>query len=132
MLFRNTNESTTPPNGTATTYSPIFESMYSHTTYGQGSIAPLFSLALERGDGGGYIAFGGLPPVNCTHDFAFTPFKGINYYGRHEPDRFYPIQPQGFKLNGVAEITQYRAIVDSGTTPNRLPKDIADQVNAAL
>ena len=131
-LFENTNASTSQPNGTVTTYSPIFESMYSHTTYGQDPIAPLFSLALERGEGGGYIAFGGLPPINFTHNFTFTPFKGINYYGSYDPGRYYPIQLQGFNLNGQAEATDYRAIVDSGTAANRLPQDIADRVNAAL
>ena len=131
-LFDNANTSTAPPNGTVTAYSPVFESMYSHTTYGQDQIAPLFSLALERGDGGGYIAFGGLPPVNFTHDFTFTPFEGMNYYGSHDAGRYYPIQPQGFNLNGLAEATEYTAIVDSGTAPNRLPEDIADRVNGAL
>jgi hypothetical protein len=132
QLFVNTNSSTVPPNGTATPYSPIFENMYNHTVYSHDQIAPFFSLALQRGDLGGYIAFGGLPPVNFTHDFVFTPFQGVNFLGIHDPGRYYPIQPQGFELNGVKETTQYRAIVDSGTTVNRLPPDIADRINAAL
>ena len=126
-LYQNTNATNTPPNGTVTTpYSPVFESMYS-----QGQVSPFFSLALERGDTGGYIAFGGLPPVNFSQDFSFTPFKGVNYFGYYEPDRFYPIQPEGFELNGAKQSTDYRVVVDSGTDVNRLPQDIAEKVNAA-
>ena len=131
-LFENTNASTSPPNGTFTTYSTVFEGMYNPTNDNQTSIAPLFSLAMERSVGGGYIAFGGLPPIKFEHDFVFTPFQGINYFGHHDPGRYYAIQPQGFSLNGSRDATEYTAIIDSGTAVNRLPKDIADRVNAAL
>lgn len=77
-LFENTNAGNAPPNGTVTLYSPIFESMYSPANHHQDRIASFFSLALERGDSGGYIAFGGLPPIDFTDDFVFTPFKGVN------------------------------------------------------
>lgn len=50
-------------------YSPIFQTMYT-----QGLCAPMFSLALERGSGG-YIAFGGLPPVQFDPVFARTPIR---------------------------------------------------------
>ncbi|RFU32941.1 hypothetical protein B7463_g3397, partial [Scytalidium lignicola] len=132
QLFENTNSTTAAPNGTVTPYQTVFENMYSSKAHGGDRIAPFFSLALERGDAGGYIAFGGLPPVNFTRDFIFTPFTGMNYYGHHDSGRYYPIQPQGFELNGAKETTEYRAIVDSGTAANRLPKDIADKVNAAF
>jgi hypothetical protein len=128
-LFENTNATTSSPNGTVTQYSPVFESMY---TNGDDRIPPFFSLALQRGDEGGYVAFGGLPPVTYSHDFTFSPFRGINYYGRQDPGRYYPVQPEGFVLNGVEEGSKYRAIVDSGTAANRLPREIADRVNAAL
>lgn len=131
-LYENTNASTSAPNGTVTPYSPIFESMYEPGCNGEKSIAPLFSLALQRGDDGGYIALGGLPPVASSHEFVFAPFEGMNYYGKYEPDRYYPIQPQGFEFNGVSEGTTYRAIIDSGTAANRLPQSIADRVNSAL
>lgn len=132
QLFENTNATTAAPNGTVTPYSPIFESMYSSSAASAGQIPALFSLALQRGDEGGYIAFGGLPPVTNSPDFTFTPFKGINYYGHHYAERYYPVQPQGLELNGVKESTKYRAIVDSGTAANRLPQEIAERVNAAL
>ncbi len=133
-LYENENASTTPPNGTATPYKTVFESMYSdHAIGNQHSVAPFFSLALERGVEGGYIAFGGLPPIEMSaEDFVFTPFQGLKYLGRERPERYYPIQPRGFELDGVKQATSYRAIVDSGTYALRLPQDLADQVNAAL
>lgn len=56
-------------NTTRIEYSPIFQTMYT-----QGLCAPMFSLALER-DSGGYIAFGGLPPVQFDSVFAKTPIR---------------------------------------------------------
>lgn len=55
-------------------YSPIFESMYT-----QGLTAPLFSLALQRSSDtnklapGGYMSFGGYPPVKFRKTFTSTP-----------------------------------------------------------
>ena len=131
-LFQNTNTTTSPPNGSVTPYNTVFENMYSPSNDTQPSIAPFFSLAFQRGASGGYIAFGGLPPVDFAQEFVFTPFQGLNYFGRHDPTRYYPIQPDGFKLNGANQATKYRAIVDSGTGANRLPQDISDRVNAVL
>ncbi len=130
-LFENTVAMNSPPNGSVTPYSPIVESVFKDTSSDHGPLSLKFSLALERGDAGGYIAFGGLPPVNVNHDFVATPLQGINYLGREDPERYYPIQPDGLNLDGVLETTKYRAIIDSGTGANRLPQDIADRVNAA-
>ena len=128
-LFESTSPSNSAPNGTATTYRTVFEGM---TDSHKDSIAPSFSLALQRGEANGYIAFGGLPPINFTEEFAFAPFEGLSYNGSNNPTAYYPIQPQGFALNGVNESTTYRAIIDSGTYANRLPTVFADRVNAAL
>ena len=130
-LFENTDATNSVPNGSVTTYDTVFERMYTEPRSGQRPIDPVFSLALERGDAGGYIAFGGLPPVNISHDFTATPFKAINYYGKRDPSRYYPIQPDGFHLNGAQHKTSYRVVVDSGTAINRLPLEIVEQVNRA-
>lgn len=105
--------------------------MYTRSETNKNPISKFFSLALQRGLAGGYITFGGLPPLNFVKDFIFTPFRGLNIAGKHIPTAYYPVQPDGFVLNGVAEATKFRAIVDSGTYVNRLPQDIADRINAA-
>ena len=109
-------------------YTTVFESMYNRT----GQIDALFSLALERGPRGGYLAFGGLPPIDFTPDFTTVDFKGINIGGKFRPAYYYPIEPDGFELDGQAFNTSYRVVVDSGTFVCRLPQTVADQFNAAL
>lgn len=130
-LYKNTDKEHSPPNGTATPYRTVFEGMYEGSCDKE-NIPPVFSLALQRGETGGYIAFGGLPPVEFEPNFVFTPFRGLNYYGQFHRHRYYPIRPDGFRLNGKKTATKYRAIVDSGTGINRLPPKIADEFNAAL
>lgn len=49
-------------------YDPIMTSMIK-----QGSIEPMFSLVLDRDSNDGYLALGGLPPVNRTGTFSTTP-----------------------------------------------------------
>lgn len=48
-------------------YDPIMTTMVK-----QGLIEPMFSLVLDRDSGNGYLALGGLPPVNHTGTFATT------------------------------------------------------------
>lgn len=50
-------------------YNPLFTNMYT-----EGQVAPLFSLALDR-TGGGYLAIGGLPPVDYIPIFSSSPFQ---------------------------------------------------------
>ena len=57
-------------------YDPIFTSMYK-----QGLTNATFSLAIERGSAGGYIAFGGLPPVSFTQSFTSTPIQTLSISG---------------------------------------------------
>lgn len=54
-------------------YDPIMTSMIK-----QGLIEPIFSIALDRDSGEGYLALGGLPPVNHSGTFARTPILMVN------------------------------------------------------
>lgn len=54
-------------------YDPIVTSMIK-----QGLIEPVFSLALDRDSDSGYLALGGLPPVNYTGSFATTPILMVS------------------------------------------------------
>ena len=64
-------------------YDPLFRTMIK-----QGLVAPLFSLAVMRTNSteyikphGGYIAFGGLPPVSFDPVFGSTPIQIVCYRG---------------------------------------------------
>ena len=118
-------------------YNPIFITMYKENL-----TAPYFSLAIERADSGpaGYLALGGLPPVNYTEPFASTPIQYLT--ASNGGDSFtesnytyYVISPQGIiypGTNGTVNATGFQAIVDSGTTLNYFPTAIADEINAAF
>lgn len=54
-------------------YNPVMTSMIE-----QRLIEPVFSLALERDSDNGYLALGGLPPVNHTGPFASTPILMVS------------------------------------------------------
>lgn len=54
-------------------YDPIMTSMIK-----RGLIEPVFSLALERDSDNGFLALGGLPPVNYTGPFASTPILMVS------------------------------------------------------
>jgi hypothetical protein len=54
-------------------YNPVFTSMVA-----QNLSAPYYSLALSRNSPDGYIAFGGLPPVEYTGDFASSPILMVS------------------------------------------------------
>lgn len=49
-------------------YDPVFTTLWK-----QGKIPPVFSLALDRNTNGGYLALGGLPPVQASSKFFSTP-----------------------------------------------------------
>ncbi|MCJ1224429.1 hypothetical protein MMC12_001074 [Toensbergia leucococca] len=125
-------------------YNPIFTTMYLDSL-----VAPLFSLAINRGNSGtnqaGFLALGGLPPVAFVPIFASTPIQILTLaaYNITTQYSFYTITPQAlvyeeskhthygygnwpnpFQPNGA----QY--IVDSGTTLLYLPTGQADAINA--
>jgi hypothetical protein len=135
---------------TQVVYNPIFTNMYS-----EGRVAPLFSLAIDRGTSGGVMAIGGLPPVLFSPFFASAPFQLLTMtrFGSTNPIdgipqyQFYTITVDGFSYQG-SERTQWthgnwpnslakpsdpskvQLIVDSGTTLIYLPTGIANAVNA--
>lgn len=54
-------------------YDPIFTSMYK-----QGLVPPLFSMAMDRSAQKGWLAFGGLPPVDHGSDYARAPIRIVS------------------------------------------------------
>jgi hypothetical protein len=112
-------------------YNPIFKTMYT-----DGLVAPLFSLAILRDISGdsGYLALGGLPPVNISGDFTSTPILVTTIEGYPQTYDFYTIAIEGLTVDGVTlpRSSKTKYIVDSGTTLNYLPTRFADIVNSAF
>ncbi|TVY33153.1 putative aspartic-type endopeptidase [Lachnellula subtilissima] len=117
-------------------YDPIFTTMYK-----QGLVAPMFSLAIERDLSGpaGYLALGGLPPVDFMEEFTSTPIvitRLANTQKYPVEYDFYSINMDAVVLDNVslpsaANGTAYSYLVDSGTTLNYFPTELADAVAAA-
>ena len=128
-------------------YNPIFTNMYQ-----EGDVPPLFSFAIERGDFGGYLALGGLPPVSFDPVFTSCPMQIISMQnvvgsGMQGEYSFYTITIGGLVYNGSqstnfsrgrwpsplkapAKPRQFQVIIDSGTTLIYLPTGIANAINA--
>ncbi|KAK4691871.1 hypothetical protein P7C71_g5224, partial [Lecanoromycetidae sp. Uapishka_2] len=128
-------------------YNPFFTSA---TT--EGSVAPLFSLAISRDTTGGMLAIGGLPAVAYVPVFASTPFQLLTASSTSatagaKPDyTFYTITTNGFEYQSAQtnwnvgswltyfgnpnDASEVQVIIDSGTTVNYLPQVTADRVNA--
>jgi hypothetical protein len=107
-------------------YDPIVTNMFK-----EGLSSSSFSLALQRGTDGGYIAFGGLPPVNATsEDFASTDIQTFSLGASNELT-FYAMTPDSIVAgSGKASTNQEQYIVDSGTTLVYLPSTLARQLNS--
>jgi aspergillopepsin I len=114
--------------GERTPYDPFFTSAYKENL-----TAPTFSLALMRGQSGGYIAFGGLPPVQGVNgSFANTKIEilsGASDLGNELA--FYTITPDAIAYSGSQKSNNDQYIVDSGTTLNYMPSTVAKAINAA-
>lgn len=129
-------------------YNPIFTNMYT-----EGNVAPMFSLAINRGNIPGLMAFGGLPPVTFFPFFASVPFQvltiqdaatsvnGKPQYGFYAININAIVYP-GSKhttfstgtwpspLRKPANASHIQAIVDSGTILNYFPTAISSAINA--
>ncbi|KAI4189755.1 MAG: hypothetical protein L6R41_001238 [Letrouitia leprolyta] len=107
-------------------YSPLFTSMYS-----QGLVAPVFSLAIERGaQSGGLLALGGLPPVQHSPYFACAPLQKSTLIGQANAEfQYYQITMDGVTYGNKSEKKEYPTTVDSGTSLIFLPAEVAYAVN---
>jgi hypothetical protein len=112
-------------NGTRVAYNPIFTTMYK-----AGLSSSSFSMAIERGSGG-YIAFGGLPPVKYDNSsWATTPIKKSSIYqGDSNQYGFYSMTPEAIVYKGSAAKQTDDWIVDSGTTLMYAPIDTANAID---
>ena len=132
-------------------YDPIFTSMYK-----RGGVAPLFSIALDRNEGG-QLAIGGLPkgisffPVFASSPFQLLTTSGSGQVGTSSNKAYtlYTITTNGFQYGNASatswsfgnapnpfgppsDRTQVQVIIDTATVNIFLPPATADAVNAGF
>ncbi|KAJ6447755.1 aspartic peptidase domain-containing protein [Mycena vitilis] len=144
----NTTDSTQVSVAKHIPYDPFFFSAVN-----QHDASPFFSLALNRGvlnvnstedPNLGFIAFGGTPPVNLSNTTVTVPVQGYSITGNDtvpiaEPSNskdavylFYTVDAQAYVFPGSTAVVtaSNNTILDSGTTLNLVPAQVAEAYNA--
>ncbi|KAI5457293.1 aspartic peptidase domain-containing protein [Mariannaea sp. PMI_226] len=116
---------------TAIPYTPFMANAIS-----QGSINPLFSVAIMRNSSDGILAWGGVPPIsydrNCK---ATTDLVIANLANKDETAweySYYTIIPDGVVWGERIDTTKYPYIVDTGTTMIHLPPPLIETIATAF
>ncbi|KAL7921564.1 aspartic peptidase domain-containing protein [Trichoderma austrokoningii] len=111
----------------AMSYTPFLTNAIS-----QGTIDPVFSVALIKNSTDGVIAWGGLPPMDWQfRGYAKTDLIIANLVGQPETAwkySFYTIVPDGMRWDQTTDTTKYPYIVDTGTTMLYLPPPLAESI----
>ncbi|KAJ6464864.1 acid protease [Mycena sanguinolenta] len=129
--------------GTQTKYNPFFFSAVQEKQVSH----PYFSIALNRGAPRinaaaavphlGYIAFGGVPSVQVTSTRVTVPIQGYSLATRepttkrHHTYFYYTVDVQKYTFpnsSGIATASN-TTIIDTGTTLNLVPSDVAQAYN---
>ncbi|KAJ7249530.1 aspartic peptidase domain-containing protein [Mycena haematopus] len=138
----NTTDPTKASNANHIPYDPFF-----FTAVKQGAVTnPFFSLALNRGaltvnttsdPNLGFLAFGGMPPVNLDKTAVTVPIQGYSASTGDPSTKdavffYYTVDVAGYTFPGSTKVTtkNNNTIVDSGTTLNYLPTKVAKAYNA--
>ncbi|OAQ90787.1 aspartic-type endopeptidase [Purpureocillium lilacinum] len=115
----------------AISYTPFFTNAIT-----QGTIDPVFSVAILKNSSEGMLAWGGLPPMDWRRGrSAETDLIIANLIGQAETAwrySFYTIIPDGIKWGQSTDTTKFPYIVDTGTTMNYLPPPLAEQIAMAF
>ncbi|KAL8338026.1 hypothetical protein RB598_006757 [Gaeumannomyces tritici] len=96
--------------------------------------SPVFSLALHRNSSESFIAFGGVPPnVATTGVWAATPIEKLRRVDGVVDYFYYTVLPDAISFNNSQRALRASNvpafIVDSGTTLNLFPYEIAASIN---
>lgn len=107
-------------------------------------IDPVFSVALNRGSFAaqlnstldpnlGFLAFGGIAPVPVTHTSVTVPVQSLTTSSGTTSLFFYTVDIDSYIFPGSNRVrTAGSAILDTGTTLNYVPTDVAKAFNAAF
>ncbi|KAM5348581.1 hypothetical protein ACJ41O_008405 [Fusarium nematophilum] len=101
----------------------------------QGSIDPVFSVAISRNSSDGVLAWGGLPPKHWRHEsFAATDLivvsslEGESRLVSSWRHSYYTIIPDGLTWGSTTDTTKYPYIIDTGTTMMYVPPPLAETI----
>jgi hypothetical protein len=102
-----------------------------------------FSVALNRGTfknqeqstydpNLGYVAFGGIAPVKTSSPVVTVPVQAYSISSNSSAYRYYTVDIDSYVYNGSTTLTGSgkQAILDTGTTLNLLPNEVAKAYNA--
>ncbi|KAI1853608.1 hypothetical protein JX266_001592 [Neoarthrinium moseri] len=113
----------------AARYAPLVETLGLNTT-----VKPIFSVAMSRNDNRSFISFGGVPPDVKTGEFATIPIAQISLNGKPREYLYYGLRPESVTFNNTQTHSNWTKpglmIVDTGTTLNYFPRDVADNINS--
>ncbi|KYK58439.1 eukaryotic aspartyl protease [Drechmeria coniospora] len=126
------------PIGTEAPWNAITYTPFLTKAIMQGTIDPVFSVAILKNSSEGMLAWGGLPPMERPRgSFAATDLiiDKANLIGQSETSwrySFYTIIPDGVKWGQSTDTTKFPYIVDTGTTMNYLPPPLAEAIAMAF
>ncbi|KAH6655318.1 aspartic peptidase domain-containing protein [Truncatella angustata] len=113
----------------AARYPPLVETMSLN-----GTVSPVFSIAMSRDDDRSFISFGGVPPAVKTGEFATTPISKISISGKPAEYLYYGLRPESVTFNNTETASNWTKptlmIVDTGTTLAYFPRDVADNISS--
>ncbi|KAI1150808.1 aspartic peptidase domain-containing protein [Nemania diffusa] len=115
--------------GNLVNYAPLME------TIGTSKAAsPILSFAMSREENRSYIAFGGVPPVS-TGEYTTVPIQKLTTNSGKTDYFYYNIKIDSLRWANATRnqsvATPPSMLVDSGTTINLFPADVAAAINAA-
>lgn len=113
-------------------YAPLMETIGKTNT-----MRPILSFAMSRQENRSYIAFGGVPPVS-TGEYTTVPIQKRTTNSGKTHYFYYDIKIDSLYRSSSSDATKNQLVenppsmlVDSGTTTNLFPADIAAATNAA-
>ncbi|CAM1509351.1 Fc.00g030900.m01.CDS01 [Cosmosporella sp. VM-42] len=122
--------------GEETPYNAIPYTPFLTKAIAQGSIDPLFSVAIVRNSSEGVLAWGGLPPIPFKKEpVGKTDLIVANLVNKEQTAweySYYTIIPDGFKWGLTTDTTKYPFIVDTGTSMMFLPPPLAEAIAATF
>ncbi|KAF4977896.1 hypothetical protein FZEAL_5644 [Fusarium zealandicum] len=98
----------------------------------QGTIDPIFSVAISRNSSDGILTWGGLPPMyGYRGSFAATDLIVAKLVDREKTawsHSFYTIIPDGLAWGSTTDTAKYPYIIDTGTTMMHIPPPLAETI----
>ncbi|KAI0344446.1 acid protease [Trametopsis cervina] len=132
----------TDPDADGSANNVVYNPFFFNAVEQKSVAAPYFSIALNRGTFAaetnatfdpnlGYLAFGGIAPVPVTSTAVTVPVQGFATKRNVTTLFYYTVDIDSYIFTGSTKVnTTGSAILDTGTTLNYLPSEVAKAYNA--